>query len=153
MQHRSVLFAVQRGVAAVEFALLLLLMVSLLFGLFVFWYVLQTHQTVTRATGDGARFLQEIVFGSDVAMNPSQAGGRLLIEQRVTKVVHRSLEEAGLVVTPQVQVHLNWTNADVKLEVEYPNALFAGPNGTISSLKVPGLQIEALRTTSVVMLP
>lgn len=46
----------QRGIAALEFALLaLFVIVPVFLGSFVFWEVLQTQQVVTRATGDGAR--------------------------------------------------------------------------------------------------
>lgn len=46
----------QSGIAALEFALLMLLVILPIFlGMFVFWEVLQTQQVVTRATGDGAR--------------------------------------------------------------------------------------------------
>ncbi len=46
----------QRGIAALEFALLaLFVMLPMFLGIFVFWEVLQTQQVVTRATGDGAR--------------------------------------------------------------------------------------------------
>lgn len=46
----------QRGLAAIEFALIsVLVMLPMFLGLFVFWEVLQTQQVVTRATGDGAR--------------------------------------------------------------------------------------------------
>lgn len=53
---------VQRGIAALEFALLaLFVMVPVLLGVFVFWEVLQTQQVVTRATGDGARQVSRLL--------------------------------------------------------------------------------------------
>lgn len=53
---------VQRGIAALEFALLaLLVMLPIFLGVFVFWEVLQTQQVVTRATGDGARQVSRLL--------------------------------------------------------------------------------------------
>lgn len=142
-----------RGVAAIEFALLLVLMLTLLLGLFWSWHVLQTYQTVVRATGDGARLLQEIVFSSDADMNPAQASGRLLIEQRVTKIVHQGLEEAGLSITPDVLVAVGWGNTAATLDVAYPNNLFAEMGTDTSGILSSNLSMGALRATSVVALP
>lgn len=52
----------QRGIAALEFALLaLFVMMPIFLGVFVFWEVLQTQQVVTRATGDGARQVSRLL--------------------------------------------------------------------------------------------
>lgn len=52
----------QRGIAALEFALLaVLVMLPLFLGISVFWEVLQTQQVVARATGDGARQVSRLL--------------------------------------------------------------------------------------------
>ena len=143
-----------RGIAAIEFALLLLLMMALVMGLFWSWHVLQTYQSLVRATGDGARFLQEVVFSEDAEMNYRQSGGRSLIEQRVAKIISRSLEEAGLDVTAtKVQVTLHWTSQEAMLEVKYASALFSDVLGGISSPDGGAPFGNALRTASMVALP
>ncbi len=59
---RPPLRSMQRGIAALEFALLaLFVMVPVLLGTFVFWEVLQTQQVVTRAAGDGARQVSRLL--------------------------------------------------------------------------------------------
>ena len=153
MRNRAALTTATRGVAAIEFALLLVLMLTLLLGLFWSWHVLQTYQTVVRATGDGARYLQEAVFSSDADMNPAQTSGRLLIEQRVTKIVHQGLEAAGLQITPAVQVAVGWSSAAATLEVAYPNNLFAEMGANTTEILPSSLSMGALRATSVVALP
>ena len=57
----------QRGIAALEFALLaLFVIVPVFLGSFVFWEVLQTQQVVTRATGDGARQVLRMLQSSSI---------------------------------------------------------------------------------------
>lgn len=51
----------QQGVAAIEFALIATVMVVMLVGLFVFWRAFQAQQSLTRATGDGARMAHSLI--------------------------------------------------------------------------------------------
>lgn len=51
----------QQGVAAIEFALIATVMVVMLMGLFVFWRAFQAQQSLTRATGDGARMAHSLI--------------------------------------------------------------------------------------------
>ncbi|THT99960.1 pilus assembly protein [Lampropedia puyangensis] len=52
------------GVASLEFALIAILMVLILLGMFVYWRALQAQQSVARATGDGARLVQNLIYGA-----------------------------------------------------------------------------------------
>ena len=132
----------QRGVAAIEFALVLLLMLLLFSGLVVYWQVLQAQQSVARATGDGARMLQELMQGSDPAVNALQTQGRALIEQRVGATVRGSLAGAGLPDAHQTLVQVAWGQGEASLNVSYPHVPVLG------ALPVPGL--NALTSSSVV---
>ena len=136
-----------RGVAAVEFALILLFMATVLVGLFFYWYMLQTHQSVTRATGDGARYLQEIAFSGDAAMttNPTR------MKQSVEQVVRSSLQEAGLEKNPQVNVE--WSSGVAVLTVEYPSGFYTGMDGVGTPELVDRWGLEKLRSSSVIALP
>lgn len=51
----------QHGVAAIEFALIATVMVVMLIGLFIFWRAFQAQQSLTRATGDGARMAHSLI--------------------------------------------------------------------------------------------
>lgn len=116
----------QLAVAAVEFALVLTLMVLLLCGLAVYWQILQAQQSVARATGDGARMLQELVQGSDPRFNMNQSQGKALIEQKVTLTVQHSLKGTGLPAVDQTNVNIRWRSNSALLEVSYPNTPVLG---------------------------
>lgn len=134
----------QCGVAAVEFALVLLLMLLLFSGLLVYWQVFQAQQSVARATGDGARMLQELAQGSDPAFNVLETQGQVLIKQRVTSTVRGSLAGAGLQAADQTSVDILWGNYSALLQVSYPHVPVLG------MLPVPAL--NALKSSSVVTL-
>lgn len=118
-----------RGVAAIEFALVMLLLLVILSGLFVYGLLLQTQQSVVRATGDGARLLQEIATPVKL-QNPSQ---RALVVQDVRSFVRRGIREAGLANSATTSVDVVWGTGQATLNVTYPNPV---GDGLWSGLKV-----------------
>ena len=110
----------QRGVAAVEFALIAGVMVMLLMGMFVYWRVLQAQQSVARATGDGARMVQHLAFGGMAGFNPAKPAERASILQATTDVVNQSLTASGIPPgTAPTQVQIDWTSSQATLSVVY----------------------------------
>ena len=126
----------QRGVAAVEFALLLALMLLMLSGVWALWGVMQAQQSVVRATGDGARALQQLVWKKGPAQLPS-------FQPQVRWVVQQSLEGGGLPAPDRVEVKLLPIGTAAVLEVTYPYEFFDGVLANLAPLKT-------LRATSVV---
>ena len=134
----------QHGVAAVEFALLLTLMLLTLSGVFVFWSMLQAQQTVTRATGDGARVLQQLVQGAAAVGGAQNEVQQQKMQQQVDIVVRQGLRGAGLLAPAMVQIQ--WGNPQVVLQVVYPYELL----GSLPSfIALP----KSLFATAVVMKP
>lgn len=80
----------QSGVAAIEFALVLLLFLSLFYGIATFGMVFYTQQAVSRAAEDGARAIS-LLGSTALVANDSQIQG----------VVHNSLA-ASLIAPPGV---------------------------------------------------
>lgn len=110
----------QRGVAALEFALIATLMLAMLMGLFVFWRALQAQQSLARATGDGARMVQHLVYGGLAGFNPARPAERASILQAVTDVVHQSIAASGLPPgTAPAQVQIDWGASQATLTVVY----------------------------------
>ncbi|MES3009481.1 MAG: TadE/TadG family type IV pilus assembly protein [Pseudomonadota bacterium] len=64
----------QTGVAAIEFALVLLLFLSLLYGIATFGMVFYTQQAVSRAAEDGARAISLLGSTALVANDPQIQG-------------------------------------------------------------------------------
>jgi len=115
-----------RGVAAVEFALIMALVMLLLGGLVVYWNWIQTKQSVVKATGDGARMLYELAQGSMAEFDPEQTGGRQAIGGRVTTAVVKSLGGSGLQDAGAAQVSIEWETAQARIQVIYPHQFFGG---------------------------
>ncbi|MBB1648259.1 pilus assembly protein TadE [Delftia sp. UME58] len=110
----------ERGVAAVEFALIASIMVLLLMGMLVYWRVLQAQQSVARATGDGARMVQHLAHGGLAGFNPARPTEQANILQATTAVVNQSLASSGLPTsTAPAQVRITWTNTQATLQVVY----------------------------------
>lgn len=104
----------QRGVAAIEFALVLALLLLMLSGLLVYWSLLQTQQSITRATGDGARVLQGLV-------NSGAACGE--IEHQVEMVVQRGIKDAELANSADTEVDVEWDAKRATVKVSYPHPI------------------------------
>jgi Flp pilus assembly protein TadG len=110
----------QRGVAAVEFALIAGIMVMLLMGMFVYWRVLQAQQSVARATGDGARIVQHLAYGGMAGYNPAKPAERANILQATTDVVNQSLAASGIPPgSARTQVQISWGTSQATLSVVY----------------------------------
>ncbi|MCS4295460.1 Flp pilus assembly protein TadG [Comamonas sp. BIGb0152] len=88
----------QRGVAAIEFALIAVFMLVMLLGLTVYWRAFQAQQSLTRAAGDGARaILGVLAVGVSDPCHPTQAAAnRATIQLRVAQSVRASLERSDV---------------------------------------------------------
>ena len=87
----------QQGVAAIEFALIAALMVTLLLGLLVFWRAFQVQQSLNRAAGDGARSaLTLITMSASPCNGNSTAANRTAIQTMARKVIEQHLEQSKL---------------------------------------------------------
>ncbi|GAB2715370.1 TadE/TadG family type IV pilus assembly protein [Comamonas sediminis] len=88
----------QRGVAAIEFALIAVFMVVMLLGVTVYWRAFQAQQSLTRAAGDGARaILGVLAAGVSDPCHPTQAAAnRATIQLRVAQSVRSSLERSDI---------------------------------------------------------
>ncbi|CAB5685194.1 Flp pilus assembly protein TadG [Delftia tsuruhatensis] len=110
----------QRGVAAVEFALIAGIMVMLLMGMFVYWRVLQAQQSLARATGDGARMVQQLVYGGMAGFNPTRPAEQANILQATIDVVNQSLAASGMPPgTAPTQIQIDWSTSQATLSVVY----------------------------------
>lgn len=116
--HRSA--RPQRGVAAMEFALIATIMLVMLMGLFVYWRALQAQQSLARATGDGARLVQHLAYGGLAGFNPTRPAERASILQATLDVVNQSLAASGLPPgTGPTQVQIDWGASQATLTVVY----------------------------------
>ena len=88
----------QRGVAAIEFALIAVFMIVMLLGLTVYWRAFQAQQSLTRAAGDGARaILGVLAVGVSDPCHPTKAAAnRATIQLRVAQSVRASLERSDV---------------------------------------------------------
>ena len=81
--HSRKILCRQRGVAAVEFALVFLLFISVLYGAATFGAVFYTQQVLSRAAEDGARAISLLGVTPLVTNDP-----------QITSVVYNSLESS-----------------------------------------------------------
>ena len=96
-QPKRSTFTPQRGVAAVEFTLIAVIMIVLLLGMLVFWRTFQTQQTVNRAAGDGARHaLTLITNGTYPCTTSTSAKNRAQIQATVLAIIQQQIKQAGL---------------------------------------------------------
>ncbi|WP_284337384.1 TadE/TadG family type IV pilus assembly protein [Comamonas sp. NoAH] len=135
----------QQGAAAVEFALVLTLLMLIFGGVLGFWHMLQAQQSVSRATGDGARMLQQLAQGEFENFNSSVGSGQASIQAMVAQTVLQSLKGAGLPASEKAQVQVIWGTRQVSLRVAYPYELFGS---LLPRLGMP----KHLQATSVVNL-
>ena len=90
-------FSRERGVAAIEFALIGLLMTAILVGLLVFWRFFEVRQSLNRAAGDGARgALTLITLSTPPCTGAKASANRSAIETAAAKIIRLNLEQSGL---------------------------------------------------------
>jgi len=110
----------QRGVAAIEFAFVLVGLLLLLFGLLTFGVVLYTQQALSRAAEDGARAaLMQPAF---LAGTPAEVNTAI---DNVKNAVRESLARSLVVPGPggrTPQGRLEWVNTHVTVDVPPPAA-------------------------------
>lgn len=94
----------QRGVAAIEFSLVVLTFLILFYGVVTFGAALYTKQVVARAAGDGARA---------AALVPSLAAN----DPRVQRVIYASLASSLIAPAGTAAQRLQWLQSNVSLTV------------------------------------
>jgi len=142
----------QRGIAALEFALLaLLVMLPLFLGISVFWEVLQTQQVVARATGDGARQVSRLLS------RPPQpkADGSLPNEaERLASAAARAQEAIRLTLRSHLGAHsdvdrlvtvaLQASGTDhLTLDVAYARPAMLGAMGGLNFIEPETIQARS----------
>lgn len=106
----------QRGMAAVEFALIAMLLIVILLGTLVYWRAFQAQQSLTRAAGDGARAVLGLVDANNpcIAAPALAATHRENIRRGLEQTVLRTLEQSsmpGLVSQRLTIGALDWSAA------------------------------------------
>lgn len=113
----------QRGVAALEFALIATLMIVLLLGLLVFWNAFQTQQSLNRAAGDGARHALTLITSTSPPCDGSNAGSnRVVIQSTVQTTIRQHLTQSGLDANQfSMPSPATWdcSKGEFKFDVEY----------------------------------
>lgn len=136
----------QRGVAAVEFALIAVFMITLLLGLLVFWRYFQAHQSLTRAAGDGARAAHSVIASGINPCDPSQdVKNKALIEKRIQQTISSSLKQSSIPGDVESNLTLNileWGdcppggNSSISFTVTYTmDALLGESNSWFTELR------------------
>ena len=143
---KQVLKRRQGGTAAIETAIILPLMITILSGLFIFWQAFQAQQVLTRTTGDAARAAHGLIVNG--AHPCSRAGtdadaSRHLIRGQVEALVHSSLANhmpggrraniGELVEISEFQWECGETDGKVSWHVRYQMPLLLG-NGLVALL-------------------
>lgn len=138
----------QAGVAAIEFALIGSLMALMLLGIFVYWRALQAQQSVTRATGDGARLVHSLIYGTQPGYDFRLASGISGLRAAATAVVQQSLQDNGVPgdITQNTAVLLTASADKTELTVTYQLPPLFATNAGSHSLSEP----TVLRATATI---
>lgn len=126
----------QAGIASIEFALIAAVMALMLLGIFMYWRALQAQQSVTRAAGDGARVVQNLLYGTLPGYDIRQPAGSSNLRQAANDVVKKSLQDSGIPGDPQTDatVIVSTNNVQAQLTVTYQlPPLFAVNAGATSA--------------------
>lgn len=146
----------QAGVAAIEFAFIATLMTVMLLGILVCWRILQVQQSVTRATGDGARLIQNLVHGALPGYDPAKQTGVNNITAAAAKVVKSSLQGSNIPGDPQQDTAVAMTidASGLHLNVIYRlPPLFGNANGLPRPIQLDNWALTepaALQATAVI---
>lgn len=143
----------QRGIAALEFALLaVFVMLPMLLGLVAFWEVLQTQQVLVRATGDGARQVARLLNRPRQPMPDGRSPTDAEMLARATELARGSIHAAlrhhlgassevgtRLTVALQPSDAGHWT-----LEAAYARPALLGPAGGLNFIEPERLRARSL---------
>lgn len=131
--------AQQTGVAAVEFALVAVVMLSLLLGLSIYWRAYQAQQSLTRAAGDGARLVHSLLTsGKHYPCHvPDALSNQQYIQAQVLSIMSESLAQSGMPQTPSTPLrlsHFQWAcaNGQASFVVRYALPAFFGDTGLLT---------------------
>lgn len=88
----------QHGVASIEFSLIALIMITMLIGMFVWWRTFQAHQSLTRATGDGARIAHSLISSGKQypCVVKNFEDNQASIQNEVKQVILNSLKQSNM---------------------------------------------------------
>ena len=148
LNHKVTIARHQTGLAAIEFALIGSIMALMLLGIFVYWRALQAQQSVTRAAGDGARLVQNLIYGTQPGYDVRLATGIDKLRLAAIDVVKQSLQDSGMPgdVIQNTSVALIANNKQAQLTVTYHlPPLFSASAGS-ASITEP----KALHSTAVI---
>lgn len=122
----------EKGIAAIEFSLIAALMAMMLVGSLIYWRTLQAQQSITRAAGDGARIVQNLIYGTLPGYDVTKASEIGNLSSAATTVVQQSLQGSGIPGNPlqDTTVTLTPGSGEVHLNVAYRlPPLFGNSNG------------------------
>ncbi len=134
-----------RGVAIVEFAIVLPLLIILVFGIIEFGFIIYNKAMITNASREGARI--GIVYRIDSGNNylpPNDAAVRPLIETRINDYLRSSLIsfDPAAVKTVSIEVIGTSPGGELKVTVNYPYKFLVIP-GFISTIG-PTISLSAV---------
>lgn len=101
----------QRGVAAIEFAIVFMALFAVLYGIATWGAALYIHQVVARAANDGARAAATTAVGNDARGAAVQSARRSLAASLVVPLGHST--------SPSTR--LAWINAHVSVQTTLPS--------------------------------
>jgi hypothetical protein len=105
----------QDGVAAVEFALIVLVFLMIVFGIIAYGVYFATHQAVSHAASEAALIAADVGDGE-----PDEAGARALVESQLEflgdafdagSTDHMTVTRAGCDECVTVEINLPWRGA------------------------------------------
>jgi len=117
----------QRGVAAIEFALIFGVLFLGIYGLITFCGVLYVQQAISRAAEDGAR--AALTFGSDTPVADVQANARTAIYRSLALSLITPVSEGSALSAKEAWIRskmaglppeVNLSSAEIAVKVSYP---------------------------------
>ncbi len=138
----------QRGIAALEFALLaLFVMLPLFLGIFVFWEVLQTQQVLTRATGDAARQVSRALHSTRIPKPDGSYPSDTELRNTTATLVRESINAAlrshlGSDAGNRLTVELSG-DGPMTLNVSYQRPALLGSAGGLNFIEPETIQAHS----------
>lgn len=127
-----------RGAAAVEFALVLPILLLLVFGIVEFGRIYNIQTTITAAAREGARVMA-LDSGTDPTSDATAAAKSVAKPYTVSDVQVTVTPPSTAPISPNVCPTQNTTNAVVKVTVTYPVTLLTGWFGKSITLTGTGV--------------